>query len=80
MDDFFKGATHCGARSLEVKKNMKPRAPIIQADGEIRTLSAADLKLFKLAKKVLLPELYKELLVINKTAKGMPRLGKPSSQ
>jgi hypothetical protein len=56
---------------------MKPRAPIIQADGEIKTLSAADLKLFKPAKEVLPPELHKELLAMNKAAKGMPRLGKP---
>ena len=59
---------------------MKPRAPIVQADGEIRTLSAADMKLFKPAKEVLPPELYKELLVMNKAAKGIPRLAKPSSQ
>ena len=77
MDDFFKGATHSGARSLEVKKNMKPSTSIIQADGEIRTLSAADMKLFKPAKEVLLPELYKELLAMNKAAKEMSPLGKP---
>jgi hypothetical protein len=59
---------------------MKPRPPIIQADGEIRSLSAVDMKLFKPAKEVLPPELYKELLAMNKSAKGMPRLGKPSSQ
>ena len=40
---------------------MKPRSPIIKADGEIRNLSAADMKLFKPAKEVLDPELYKEL-------------------
>ena len=56
---------------------MKPRAPIIQADGEIRTLSAVDMKLFKPAKEVLPPELYKELLAMNKAAKDMPHLGKP---
>ena len=56
---------------------MKPSALIIQADGEIRTLSAADMKLFKPAKEVLPPELYKELLAMNKAAKYMPRLGKP---
>lgn len=57
---------------------MKPSTSIIQADGEIRTLSAADMKLFKPAKKVLPPELFKELLAMNKAAKDMPRLGKPN--
>jgi hypothetical protein len=38
------------------------------------------MKLFKPAKEVLPPELYKELLVMNKAAKGIPRLAKPSSQ
>jgi hypothetical protein len=56
---------------------MKPRAPIIKANGEIRTLSAADMRLFKPAKEVLPPELYKELLAMNKAAKDMFRLGKP---
>ena len=56
---------------------MKPSASIIQANGEIRTLSAADLKLFKPANQVLPPELYKELLAMNKAAKDMSRLGKP---
>jgi len=55
---------------------MKTHAPIIQADGEIRTLSAADIKLFKPANEVLPPELYKELLAMNKAAKDMSRLGK----
>ena len=59
---------------------MKPSASIIQADGEIRTLSSVDMKLFKPAKEVLPPELYKELLAMDKSAKGVPRLGKPSSQ
>ena len=57
---------------------MKPRTPIIQADGEIRTLSAVDMKLFRPAKEVLPPELYKELLTMNKAAKDMSRLGKPN--
>lgn len=48
---------------------MKPRAPIIKANGEIRTLSAADMQLFKPAKKVLQPVLYEELLAINKATK-----------
>ena len=59
---------------------MKPSAAIIQADGESRTLSSVDMKLFKPAKEVLPPELHKELLAMNKSAKGIPRLGKPSSQ
>ena len=56
---------------------MKQRPTIIQADGEIRSLSAADMKLFKPAKEVLEPELYKALLVMNKAARGRPRLEKP---
>jgi hypothetical protein len=56
---------------------MKPSASIIQANGEIRTLSAADLKLFKPAREVLPPELYKELLAMNKAAKDMSCLRKP---
>jgi len=56
---------------------MKPSASIIQANGEIRTLSAADLKLFKPAREVLPPELYKELLAMNKADNDMSRLGKP---
>lgn len=58
---------------------MKPSASIIQANGEIRTLSAADLKLFKPAREVLPPELYKELLAMNKVAIDMSRLRKPGS-
>lgn len=56
---------------------MKPSASIIQANGEIRTLSAADLKLFKPAREVLPPELYIELLAMNKADNDMSRLGKP---
>ena len=56
---------------------MKPSASIIQVDGEIRTLSAADMKLFKPANELLPPELYKELLAMNNSAKDMFRLGKP---
>lgn len=56
---------------------MKPSASIIQANGEIRTLSAADMKLLKSTKEVLPPEMYKELLAMNKAAKDMFRLGKP---
>jgi hypothetical protein len=35
------------------------------------------MKLFRPAKEVLPPELYKELLAMNKAAKDMSRLGKP---
>jgi hypothetical protein len=62
------------------KYKMKPRPPIIQADGEIRSLSAADMKLFKPAKEVLEPELYKALQAMNKAAKDVPRLKKPNSE
>ena len=55
---------------------MKPRPPIIQADGEIRSLSAADMRLFRPAKEVLEPELYKALLAMNKAAKDVLRLEK----
>jgi hypothetical protein len=58
---------------------MKPRLPIIQADGEIRSLSAADMKLFKSAKEVLEPKLYKELLAMNKAAKDVSHLDKSNS-
>lgn len=57
---------------------MKPSAPIIEADGEIRTLSAADMQLFKPAKEVLPPKLYKELVAMNKAAKDMPSLESPN--
>ena len=53
---------------------MKPRAPIIKANGEIRTLSAADMQLFKSAKEVLPPELYKELVAMNKATKEVSSL------
>jgi hypothetical protein len=56
---------------------MKPSASIIQAEGEIRALSVADMKLFRPAKEVLPPGLYKELLAMNKAAKDMSRFGKP---
>ena len=58
---------------------MKPRLPIIQADGEIRSLSGADMKLFKPAKEVLEPELYQALLAMNKASKNTPHLEKPNS-
>lgn len=53
---------------------MKPRAPIIKGNGEIRTLSAADMQLFKPAKEVLQPELYKELVAMNKATKEVSSL------
>ncbi len=52
---------------------MKSRPPIIQADGEMRNLSAADMKWFKPAKEVLELELYQELVAMNKAAKDVPR-------
>lgn len=55
---------------------MKQRPTIIQADGEIRFLSATDIKLFKPAKEVLEPELYKALLAMNKAAKDVLRSDK----
>jgi hypothetical protein len=55
---------------------MKPRPPIIQADGEIRSLSGADMKLFKPAKEVLEPELYGVLLAMNRALKDVPRSDK----
>jgi hypothetical protein len=55
---------------------MKPSASIIQADGEIRSLSGADMKLFKPAKEVLEPELYKALLAMNKATKDVLRSDK----
>ncbi len=58
---------------------MKARPPIIQADGEIRSLSAADMKLFKPAKEVLEPEMYRALLAMNKVSKNAPHLEKPNS-
>jgi hypothetical protein len=58
---------------------MKPRPPIIQADGEIRSLFAADMKLFKPAKEVLEPEMYGALLAMNKASKNTPHLEKPNS-
>jgi hypothetical protein len=52
---------------------MKSRPPIIQADGEMRNLSAADMKWFKPAKEVLELELYQELVAMNKAAKDVSR-------
>jgi hypothetical protein len=57
---------------------MKPRPPIIQADGEIRSLSGADMKLFKPVKEVLEPELYKALLAMNKASEDVLHLEKPN--
>lgn len=58
---------------------MKPRAPIIKADGEIRTLSAADIQLFKSALEILPLVLYEELLAMNKVTKEASRLKKPNN-
>jgi hypothetical protein len=58
---------------------MKPRPPIIQADGEIRSVSVADMKLFKPAKEVLEPELYKALLAMNTSSEDVLHLEKPNS-
>ncbi|MFZ4119755.1 MAG: hypothetical protein ACOYKP_08785 [Polynucleobacter sp.] len=55
---------------------MKQRPTIIQVDGEIRTLSAADMKFFKPAKEVLEPELYGALLAMNRASKDVPRSDK----
>ena len=51
---------------------------MIQADGEIRSLSGADMKLFKPAKEVLEPELYKALLAMNKASEDVLHLEKPN--
>ncbi len=37
---------------------MKPRAPLIDDDGEVREFTAEDFKHFKPAREVLAPELY----------------------
>jgi len=55
---------------------MKQRPTIIESDEEIRSLSAADMKLFKPAKEVLEPELYKALLAMNEAAKDVLRSDK----
>jgi uncharacterized protein (DUF4415 family) len=47
---------------------MNKRAPLIDADGEVRALTAADLRHFKPAAEVLPPELYAGLLEINRRA------------
>lgn len=59
---------------MELNENMKSRAPIIKANGEIRTLSAADMQLFKPAKEVLQPVLYEELQAMNKAVKDLTPL------
>lgn len=64
----------CKENAMELNENMKSRAPIIKANGEIRTLSAADMQLFKPAKEVLQPVLYEELLAMNKAAKDLTPL------
>ena len=47
---------------------MNKRAPLIDDDGEVRELTAADLRHFKPAAKVLDPELYAGLLKMNRRA------------
>ncbi|CAM3793950.1 hypothetical protein [Polynucleobacter antarcticus] len=56
--------------------NIKIPRPIINHDGEVRHLSAQDLKLFKPAKDILPLELFKSLVDMNKTASGRSRLKK----
>jgi uncharacterized protein (DUF4415 family) len=47
---------------------MNTRAPLIDDDGEVRELTAADLRHFKPAPEVLPPELYAGLLKMNRRA------------
>jgi len=47
---------------------MNTRAPLIDDDGEVRELTAADLRHFKPAAEVLPPELYAGLLKMNRRA------------
>ncbi len=56
---------------------MSARKPLIDADGEVRELTAEDLVLFKPAVEVLPPDLYAGLLEMNKQAKlrGRPKAG-----
>lgn len=55
---------------------MTTRAPLIDDDGEVRELAAADLLLFKPASEVLPPKLYADLLEMNRSAgvvRGRPK-------
>ncbi len=47
---------------------MSKRAPLIDEEGEVRTLTAADLRQFKPAADVLDPKLYAGLLEMNQRA------------
>ena len=47
---------------------MNKRAPLIEGDGEVRELTAADLRHFKPAAEVLDPALYAGLLAMNRRA------------
>jgi len=47
---------------------MSKRAPRIDDDGEVRELTAADLRHFKPAAEVLPPKLYADLLAMNRRA------------
>ena len=47
---------------------MNKRAPLIDENGEVRELTAADLRHFKPAAEVLDPELYAALLEMNRRA------------
>ncbi len=47
---------------------MKKRAPLVDDNGEVRELSAADLRHFKPAAEVLEPALYASLLQMNRRA------------
>lgn len=47
---------------------MKARAPLIDDDGEVRELTAEDMKHFRPAAEVLPPDLYADLLAMNQAA------------
>ncbi len=47
---------------------MNKRRPLIDADGEVRELTAGDLARFKPAKDVLPPEVYSRLVAMNRLA------------
>lgn len=49
---------------------MSKRPPLIDADGEVRELDAADFALFKPAAEVLPSELYAGLVTMNKKRRG----------
>ncbi len=49
---------------------MSKRAPMIDDDGEVRELTAEDLRRFKPAVEALPPELYAGLVAMNRRARG----------